>query len=437
MEHVNHNECESDDSNMSVEYLDENLEFDDIEKYENSAPNANNYPNQNTESQGIVSTLTNNDLLSLAKMVSRVSESYKSKSNQSVNEEQSSNNPSTSYKLPQVSLKQTVELIPEFDGESSALQTFISECQQAFDNTRPENQPILLKYIKRKLKGKAQEFMAHSSAISLKQFLSELEKGFSIADDYSTIFVDVANLRQSDDESMISYVAKARKLLFKLTELARKDYPTLNNNVKILEHDQYVTKSFCGGLLPQIEIRVNLRYPTSLQQAAEFALQAEHHLNKFGKRSADSQQQCANGSKKDEPEAKKVKQVNNIDKKGKNLTCYVCGKKGHISRNCWHRASSESDDSNKNDENNDRQKDNNNKDNRQTDNKEKNNKDKHNNHSNKGNGKRNRDKCNYCNKIGHTQQFCIQRRVDELEKNRSVCPLSKNLLTEYYPDSKI
>lgn len=307
MEHVNNNECEGDDSDMNVEYLDENLEFNDIERHENNAnANSNNDPNQNMESQGIFSTLTNNDLLALAKVVSRLSESHKSKSNPSVIEEQISNNPFTSYRLPQVSLKQTVELIPEFDGETSALQTFISECQQAFDNTRPENQPILLKYIKRKLKGKAQEFMAHSSAISLKQFLSELEKGFSIADDYSTIFVDVANLRQGDDESVISYVAKARKFLFQLTELARKNDSTLNYNSKILEHDQFVTKSFCGGLLPEIEIRVNLRNPSCLQQATEFALEAEHQVNKFGKRSADSQQHCANSSKKDEPEAAKV-----------------------------------------------------------------------------------------------------------------------------------
>ncbi|XP_051153361.1 uncharacterized protein PFC0810c-like [Leptopilina boulardi] len=397
---------------MEEEYandeMNDELQYDDIVNYEN---HLNTYDYQ--QSQGLMNRINPNDLLQIADIVGQhlqnkrnlnPSESSTSKSHPpsiaEINSERSgqfiNNNIS--------SLKNFVELIPEFDGENIPVQKFIQECSYLVENTSSQMQPFLLKFVLKKITGKAAEFILHSQVDTLGELLVELEKSFSFSDDYGTILGEITNLQQGDNESVIDYAAKARKLLFKLSQLSRKDISHQYLQLKLTENDKLITKYFTQGLLPNIEFRVNLRLPINLQEAITIALEQEKYVSNVRKRSAPSNEIEINNSNR---EAKKSKTVNKIDNNRKNKYCFTCGKIGHNSRNCPDRAEPESSDNDQS-ENND-----------EDDNNEKN---------GNGNSSKSNDpkpECDFCKQRGHSTENCFVRILKSLE-SRSVCAISNS-----------
>ncbi|XP_043463091.1 uncharacterized protein LOC122499081 [Leptopilina heterotoma] len=391
----------NDDNVMCEEYLHDDLEYEDIVQYDTKTQNFQNFLTELRQSQRLMSQLRESDLKSIAGMMSRSVVNSEPRAFSSSSKNEIHITPSVKSNRT-IALKHSIDLIPEFDGENISIEKFLQECRDASDNTDPENHYLLLKYILRKIKGKAADFISHAQIQSLDQLFKELQEAYSFSYDFSTIFLQVASLTQQPKETIHSYAAKARKFLFQLNEYSRKELPSNESASKTLEYNQHVTKAFCRGLLPELEHRVNTKCPSNLKQAIGFALQAENLVSLLTNRKLE---EADSSTTNEEPPSKKQKTVSNIEKdeqkqSSNNHGCYVCGKKGHISRNCWHRAGSTH--SNKDDKCNNFL------------NKKEQSNDKNNVKNN--NNKSSKEECEYCERKGHSTDKCYLKRIEELEK---------------------
>ncbi|XP_033225981.1 uncharacterized protein LOC117178665 [Belonocnema kinseyi] len=200
-------------------------------------------------------------------------------------------------------------------------------------------------------------------------------------------------------------------LFYKIKEITEEQSPPDIAHIKIREFDLGVASCFRLGLQGELESRVKLGNPSSLQDAINIAIEAERNLNHrnklFGisgnnKSAANSNTRVsARESRYDKFHNEKNKAVNHIqeekrprssqrqksdyDSRASSIDCYTCGERGHYSRNCPRRTGP---------------------------------KRKRSRSRSRGRGEPSYKeiKCGYCQYRGHESRNCFRRRAEETEK---------------------
>lgn len=381
-----------------------------------------------SQSQGLLSRVSGDDIVQIAELIRKLDKSREKKPNILNNTSVENNFNSHSvgrnpYDL--MALRAAAEHIPTFDGTNISINKFIRECKYAEEQTPAGMRCMLLKHVLKKVKGDAELYITHMQIDSLQDLLDALKRAFAIAEDLSSLYIDVASLEQSENESIHAYSSRARKYLAKMIEIARNQSPAIALQSKIEEHDRHVANSFIRGLIPKLELRVKLQEPKTLQTAVDFALEAEHYVFRLRKRERDDTptQQNTHTHNKDsntsEPSVKKPRHVFNIDsqkKPHKKVKCFTCNEEGHISRNC-----SQKQQNNKNNGNNDNKNKSDNYSGKNNNYQQNNTNNNHTNNSGNNNNKehnnsRTIDTCDFCTKKGHSTSRCYLKKIDDLQK---------------------
>ena len=247
-----------------------------------------------------------------------------------------------------ISVGEALKIIPPFKGDKRDFLAFIGNVDTAFTVINPEQEAILYKFVLTLISGEPRTAISHRNLdnwTELKEFLrnSYIEKRTL---DYhaSQLF----KAKQGKDERVTDWIQKIQTLgsqfreaaLLNCSESAREGILDLSDRLRNI--------CFVQGLASdRIQTIVRSRNYQSFDEIAETALVEESAIaSKQDRYRAEGfpAQKCSNCGKSGHSSSrcyfrdKKEARVNPItigDSRGiSQITCFLCGEKGHLARNC-------------------------------------------------------------------------------------------------------
>jgi len=247
-----------------------------------------------------------------------------------------------------ISVGEALKIIPPFKGDKRDVLAFIGNVDTAFTVINPEQEAILYKFVLTRISGEPRTAVSHRNLdnwAELKEFLrnSYIEKRTL---DYhaSQLF----RAKQGKDERVTDWVQKIQTLgaqfreaaILKCSEGAREGILDLSDRLRNI--------CFVQGLASdRIQTIVRSRNYQSFDEIAETALVEESAIASKQERyraEGPLAQKCSNCGKLGHPSSrcyfrdKREARVNPVtvgDFKGiSQVTCFRCGEKGHLARNC-------------------------------------------------------------------------------------------------------
>ena len=247
-----------------------------------------------------------------------------------------------------ISVGEALKIIPPFKGDKRDVLAFIGNVDTAFTVINPEQEAILYKFVLTRISGEPRTAVSHRNLdnwAELKEFLrnSYIEKRTL---DYhaSQLF----RAKQGKDERVTDWVQKIQTLgaqfreaaLLNCSEGAREGILDLSDRLRNI--------CFVQGLASdRIQTIVRSRNYQSFDEIAETALVEESAIASKQERyraEGPLAQKCSNCGKLGHPSSrcyfrdKREARVNPVtvgDFKGiSQVTCFRCGEKGHLARNC-------------------------------------------------------------------------------------------------------
>ena len=232
-------------------------------------------------------------------------------------------------------------MVPIFDGNTPPVTTFIRDCKFAEQSVHPGDRPFLAKLIRTRVKGDANAYLQNTSASeNLGELLEILRLAFSPQGDLSQLQAEMSSVVQKSSESVLQYGIRVSEILRKTIEVIEQSFPVEAVAGMRLGANRNATSCFTRGLEPEIESRVSLRNPLTLQHAISVATIVEsevlhlkqlHHAHFPGSSKNSTTVGCFYTD---------LRQVAHIQgqetgpSKQNNARCYNCGQKGHYKRQC-------------------------------------------------------------------------------------------------------
>ncbi|XP_036142872.1 uncharacterized protein LOC118645594 [Monomorium pharaonis] len=257
-----------------------------------------------------------------------------------------------------LSLKEARGMIPEFDGNASRLQEFLSAMTYAIENIDPSDEVSLLGAILcTKLKGRAMLDFQTRKISDFVQLKTELEACYASKQSTTHLQLDFNTLKQRPGESARAYGLRTDKLTIDLYESmieGRHQYTAEHKRIILEMLQQQALENYQIGLREDTKAVVRSRGYVTLQDAIAAASTEERIKGPAGsntRRTPDSPRhydksdaRCRNCGKYDhyskdcrnnrssnryalpQPD----KRINAIDKH-----CNHCKKRGHTRNECW------------------------------------------------------------------------------------------------------
>lgn len=308
-------------------------------------------------------------------------------------------NPQTqhSVNLPSIKYKDALESVPTFTGYNIPVLRFIRACQKVrnlFDSNHEQN---LLLLLKNKLRGNAQTALEDDNSNSIKEFIDQLKLLFGSSKSVNEYRGELGSTIKQPTENAIQYISRVKDLHFAIIEMDEEIWGKLTPAHRAqCEYD--TMDSFVKGLPPDFRIRVRQRPFNNLDELFAQTIGIEKEIatdQRFSKLAGPPLPprniRAAFASKP---------------------PCDHCNKPGHDSENCWTAFPEKRPNRNeyRGPNNYNRPGGNFNRD--------YNNSNRNNNNFNRDNG-RPRPHCTYCDKLGHIEERCYQKRDDESKNANS------------------
>lgn len=183
--------------------------------------------------------------------------------------------------LPQISVRDYLNLIPTFDGQPSKLSTFINACENVFPLMAPDNEPQRIRFtmlhIRNKLIGKADALLAarqFSTFPELKHLLISL---FGDQRNEESLLSDLNTLRQQPKETALQFADRCidvRCLL--LSKLSCQDMAREIKLMKIDLYNNFTLRAFLTGVNPQLSHLLRCRRPLDIEEAIQIVTEEEN-----------------------------------------------------------------------------------------------------------------------------------------------------------------
>lgn len=204
-----------------------------------------------------------------------------------------------------------MRFIKTFNGDRDRLSPFIKNCENAMNMANEHQKPILFQYILSQLEGKAE--IACSIKIfdvwhDLKTFLRFT---FGESKHREHLLLDLQKCKFKPLETITQYSIRIETCLTRLqTDIANSTTDQSELKGRLASTEDLALQTFLLGLPPTISIVVRCRNPRNLNDAIEIATQ-EEKLQNFMQSSASKTTES------------------------RTLKCRICGKIGHVDRNCF------------------------------------------------------------------------------------------------------
>ena len=257
---------------------------------------------------------------------------------------------SPSLEARYVGVKIAAEMVPIFDGNTPPVATFVRDCKFAQQSVHPGDRPFLAKLIRTRVKGDANAYLQNTSEPeNLGELLDVLRLAFSPQGDLSQLQAEMSSVIQKSSESVLQYGIRVSEILRKTIEVIEQDFPVEAATGMRLGANRNATSCFIRGLQPEIESRVSLRNPITLQHAISTATIVENevlHLKQLHRAHEFKSDQTRTHLNRCYTGVRQVAVLQGQEagpSSQNDSRCYNCGKKGHYKRQCTLKSSRFSD----------------------------------------------------------------------------------------------
>lgn len=240
-----------------------------------------------------------------------------------------------------IELNTLLKFIKPYNGTRETLNSFIVNCNNAYELATEPQKPIIFKYILCQLQGKAEIACSIKDFTNWDQLKEFLKTQFSERKHYSHLLTELQESKQNANENVSQYALRVETCLSQiLTEISLSNTKQKEVAGRIAAMEDLALHHFLIGLLPRISNIVRCKSPKSLNDAINTAISEERIQQSVYRRNENT------GSK---PSYSKplTNQTRNIQKPlqtphpstsqqrgGSNITCKYCKAYGHDIRDC-------------------------------------------------------------------------------------------------------
>lgn len=189
--------------------------------------------------------------------------------------------------MPELDLNILLKFIKPYDGSRETLNSFIINCNNAYELATTSQKPIIFKYILCQLHGKAEVACSIKEFQNWEQLKEFLKTQFSERKHYSHLLMELQESKQLPNENTSKFALKIETHLSQLlTEI------TLNNSKakelpgRIAAMEELALHHFLVGLQPRISNIVRCKSPKTLNEAINYAVSEERIQETLYKRNA-------------------------------------------------------------------------------------------------------------------------------------------------------
>ena len=268
--------------------------------------------------------------------------------------------------LPHISLRDTADTVPSFNGRNIPLHQFIKSCRHARRMVNPNAEYGLVQLIKNKLYGQASRVILSGEYNTIGDLISVLSSRFAPLHTSIQLYGELSKIAQFPNETTIDYSSRVSNLLLQIRHCNTIEVPGHEPQFNI-NAEQNAVKAFLTGLKIEIYNRIRECAYTSLDRAINNAIKAEAEYNEYQTRTrlatgitqnnqctncfgyghdvtncSSQQVSCADWRQKTCQYCKKIghtiQECRNLNKNQSDTFCDFCRRPGHMTQDCRSRS---------------------------------------------------------------------------------------------------
>lgn len=181
-----------------------------------------------------------------------------------------------------IELSVLLKFIKPYDGSRDKLNSFITNCQNAYSLATEGQKPILFKFIISQLEGRAEATTAIKDFETFEQLIDFLRHQFGEKKHYSHLLSELQECKQGPSESVNQFALNIETCLSKLiTEINISNPSKKKTEIqgRIVAMQDLALHTFVVGLQPRLSQIVRCRDPSTLNTAISFAVAEEKILS--------------------------------------------------------------------------------------------------------------------------------------------------------------
>lgn len=232
-----------------------------------------------------------------------------------------------------------LKFIKPYDGSRETLNSFIINCNNAYDLASESQKPVLFKYILCQLQGKAEVACSIKEFSTWEQLKGFLKTQFCERKHYAHLLTDLQESKQGPQETVNQFSLKVETCLSQLlTEISLSNTKLKELPGRTAAMEDLALHHFLIGLHPRLSNMVRCRSPKNLNEAINLAISEERIQQSLYKRP-----QIDNKfSTKSKPQGQVPKQHNQSSysnassnfNRNSGLFCRYCKAIGHEIKDC-------------------------------------------------------------------------------------------------------
>lgn len=178
--------------------------------------------------------------------------------------------------MAELELNILFKFIKSYDGSRETLNSFLVNCDNAFELASEIQKPILFKFILSQLNGKAEVACSIKDFTTWEQLKDFLKTQFSERKHYSHLLADLQESKQGPQDNVSQYSLRMETYLSQiLTEISLSNTKAKELPGRTAAMEDLALHHFVMGLHPRISNIVRCRSPKTLNEAINYAISEE------------------------------------------------------------------------------------------------------------------------------------------------------------------
>ena len=246
--------------------------------------------------------------------------------------------------IPEMDLNILLKFIKSYDGCRETLNSFIINCNNAFDLASDWQKPILFKFILSQLSGKAEAICSIKDFLSWEQLKEFLKTQFSQRKHYTHLLTELQECKQEPNENVSQFSLRIETCLSQLlTEISLNSTKVKEIPGRVAAMEDLALHHFTMGLHPRISNFVRCRTPKNLNEAINIAISEERvHQNLFKRndmvttfsKPLQPRRQVVNLNNSMQKSFEPSRPTSRIPYQSTSKVCNYCKNIGHTIENC-------------------------------------------------------------------------------------------------------
>ncbi|KAJ8982457.1 hypothetical protein NQ317_000415 [Molorchus minor] len=220
-----------------------------------------------------------------------------------------------SYKLSEI-----FSIVPEYEGDQIFLGTFLNACDCAYNMANSDQRHLLMIHIKNKLKGRAAQLISSRNPLSYVEIKQLLNLHFGDSRDLSSLIQDLQRIRQTPNESPLTFFNRLQVLNAKMHASIQKSLALTaeQKSAQCNLIDTMALNTLLTGLEPRLGQIIRAGNPKDMLEA-HVRIRRELQLTYFENQKSNRSIPPKNMLKR--PPSQPLK-------------CLKCGRLGHATNEC-------------------------------------------------------------------------------------------------------